>query len=110
MRVRASIALDLVGNVATEVWNFPVPLNENIRCPFCGSIYEDAPFNYVIDYAFVNGGLPGVPTFAQLLGLDASGERIFYYQYPTMSCNTAYNSIPIHLESTKFPSSGASSA
>jgi arylsulfate sulfotransferase len=97
-------SLDLAGSVATEVWNFP--MNESIHCPFCSSIYEDAPYNYLIDYAFVNGGLPGVPTFAQLLGLDADGEKIFYYQYPTMGCSTAYNSIPIHLESTKFPTVG----
>jgi arylsulfate sulfotransferase len=97
-------SLDLVGKTATEVWNFP--MNQSVRSPFCGSCYEDAPKNYLIDYAFVNGGLPGVPTFAQLLGLDAAGEKVFYYQYPTMSCNTAYNSIPIHLESTKFPTVG----
>src|SRR6266540_3031579 len=97
--------LDLVGNVATEVWNYPA--NQGIHSPFCSSIYEDAPYNYLIDHAFVNGGgPPNVPTFAQLLGLDALGERIFYYQYPTMGCNTAYNSIPIHLESTKFPTVG----
>ena len=64
-------------------------------------------YNYLIDYAFVNSGLPGSPTFAQLLGLDAAGETIFYYQYPTMGCNTAYNSIPIHLENTKFPALAA---
>ena len=39
-------------------------------------------------------------------GLDAGGERIFYYQYPTVGCNTAYNSIPIHLENSKFPAVG----
>ena len=93
-------SLDLAGKVATEVWNFP--MNFSIRSPFCGSCHEDAPYNYLIDYAFVNGTLPGVPTFAQLLGLDAGGETIFYYQYPTVGCNTAYNSIPVHLESTKF--------
>jgi len=97
--------LDLVANVATEVWNYPA--NQNIHCPFCSSIYEDAPFNYLIDYAFVNGGgPPNLPTFAQLVGLDAAGERIFYYQYPTVGCNTAYNSIPIHLENSKFPAVG----
>jgi len=97
--------LDLVANVATEVWNYPA--NQNIHCPFCSSIYEDQPFNYLIDYALVNGGgPPNIPTFAQLLGLDAAGERIFYYQYPTVGCNTAYNSIPIHLENSKFPAVG----
>ena len=96
--------LDLIARVATELWNYPA--NQNIHCPFCSSIYEDAPLNYLIDYAFVNGGLPGVPTYAQLLGLNANGETAFYYQYPTVGCNTAYNSIPIHLENTKFPAVG----
>ena len=97
-------SLDLVNKVATEVWNFP--MNQSIHSPFCGSCYEDAPHNYLIDYAFVNGGLPGRPNFAQLIGLDARGEKIFYYQYPTVGCNTAYNSIPLHLESTSFPTVG----
>jgi len=97
-------SLDLLANVVTEVWNYPAG---NIICPFCSSIYEDAPLNYLIDYAFVNGGgPPGVPTFARLRGLDADGESIFYYQYPTAGCSTAYNSIPIHLENTKFPTVG----
>jgi arylsulfate sulfotransferase len=101
-------ALDLLANVATEVWNYPA--NQSIKSPFCGSCYEDAPFNYLIDYAFVNGGgPPSVPTFARLTGLDAGGERTFYYQYPTQGCNTAYNSLPIHLESTKFPAVGPQS-
>ena len=93
--------LDLTAKTATEVWNFPQ--SQNIHCPFCSSIYEDAPYNYLIDYAIVNGGLPGIPTFAQLQGLDAAGETIFRYQYSTIGCNTAYNSIPIHLESSRFP-------
>jgi arylsulfate sulfotransferase len=94
-------SLNLPAKTATEVWNFE--MNQDVHCPFCGSVYEDAPFNYLIDYAFVNGGLPGFPDYAQLQGLDAAGETIFRYQYSTQSCNTAYNSIPIHLESTKFP-------
>jgi arylsulfate sulfotransferase len=98
-------SVDVAANVATEVWNFP--MNQSIHSPFCGSVYEDAPLDYLVDYAFVNGGgPPNVPTFAQLLGLDAGGEKIFYYQYPTTGCNTAYNSLPIHLENTKFPTVG----
>ncbi len=96
--------LDLVAKTATEVWNFP--MNESIHCPFCGSIYEDAPYNYLIDYAFVNGGLPGVPVFAQLLGLNAAGEKIFYYQYPAMNCGKIYRAFPVHLENIKFPRVG----
>ncbi len=95
--------LDLVAKTATEVWNYPV--NESIHCPYCSSVYEDAPFNYLIEYAFVNGGL-GVPVFAQLLGLNAAGERIFYYQYPATNCAKIYRAFPVHLENIKFPTVG----
>jgi hypothetical protein len=40
------------------------------------------------------------------LGLDAAGETIFYYQYPSDPCIVAYNSSPLHLENTKFPRVG----
>src|SRR5436305_2724753 len=92
-------SLGLAGNIATELWNFP--MNESIHCPFCGSVYEDAPYNYLIDYSVVNAGLPGLPVFAQLLGLNAAEEKIFYYQYPATNCGEIYRTIPIHLESTK---------
>jgi hypothetical protein len=92
-------SLDLVANVATEVWNYP--LNQSLFSPFCSSIYEDAPFNYLIDEAIVTSSGPN--TLAQFHGLDADGNSIFYYQYPTVGCNTAYNSLPIHLENAKFP-------
>jgi len=90
--------------VATEVWNFP--MNESIHCPFCSSVYEDAPYNYLIDYSIVNGGHPGVPVFAELLGLNAAGETIFFYRYPATNCGEIYRALPIHLENTKFPTVG----
>jgi arylsulfate sulfotransferase len=97
-------SLDLVAMVATEVWNFP--MNESIHCPFCSTVYEDAPYNYLIDYSIVNGGRPGVPVFAQLLGLNAAGETIFSYRYPATNCEKIYRALPIHLENTKFPTVG----
>jgi arylsulfate sulfotransferase len=96
--------LDLTAKTATEVWNYPA--NERIHCPYCGSIYEDAPYNYLIDYAVVNDGYPGVPVFAQVLGLNAAGQRIFYYQYPATNCGEIYRAFPIHLENIKFPRVG----
>jgi hypothetical protein len=87
------------------VWNYPA--NQNIHCPLCSSIYEDAPYNYLINYAIVNQGLPGgLPVFAQLLGLNAAGERFFYYRYPTRDCAKIYRALPVHLENTKFPAVG----
>jgi hypothetical protein len=99
--------IDLRTNVATEIWNYP--RDESVFSPFCSSVYEDAPFNYLIDYACVNGGMPP-PQYAQLLGLDDLGETVFYYQYPRLpvpiGCRTAYNAMFIHLENTKFPTLG----
>lgn len=92
--------IDLAANTATEVYNFE--MGQSILSPICGSVYEDQPSNYVIDYAFV-GGFTSQTPFAQLLGLDATGETVFYYQYATNFCDTAYNTFPLHLESTKFP-------
>ena len=95
--------LDLNAKTATEIWNFE--MGQNINCPFCASVYEDAPFNYLIDYTFVNGATTG--RHSQLIGLNAAGETIFRYQYPSLSgCLVAFNSIPIHLENTKFPRVG----
>ena len=96
--------VDLNAKTATEVWNFEV--GQRIVCPYCSSVYEDAPKNYLLDYSFLNGGQPGLPTFAQLLGLNARGETIFSYRYPTIRCTKAYRALPIHLESTKFPTVG----
>ncbi len=90
--------LDLGANLATETWNFE--MDQSILSRICGSVYEDAPLNYLIDYAYV-GSLT-----AQLLGLNAAGDKVFYYQYPTVSCYTAYNSLPVHLENTNFPTIG----
>jgi hypothetical protein len=95
-------SLDLTANTATEVWNFP--MNERVHCPFCGSAYEDAPKNYLIDYALENPN--GQNGFAHLLGLNAASETIFSYRYPTTSCGKIYRAIPIHLENTKFPTVG----
>lgn len=92
--------IDLTANTATETYNFE--MGQSILSPICGSVYEDQPLNYVVDYAFV-GGFTSQTPFAQLLGLDAAGETVFYYQYGTNFCDTAYNTIPLHLESTKFP-------
>ena len=94
--------LDLNARTATEVWNFES--NQSIPCPYCASVYEDAPLNYLIDYAFESPN--GQDAFARLLGLNAAGETIFSYRYPTYSCSKAYRALPIHLENTKFPTVG----
>lgn len=94
--------LDSTGGpgTATVVWNYLQ--NESVYSAICSSVYEDAPNNYLVDYAAI--GFPGTQNdLAQLLGLNAADKQVFYYQYTTNTCNTAYNSQPIHLENSTFP-------
>ena len=101
-------SLDLNAKIATEVWNFPD--RSEHRLPLLQSVYEDAPQNYLIDYSFVNGGYPMRPTFAQLLGLNAAGETIFSYRYPTISCSDGLSRLPDSSGKYEVSDSRASSA
>ena len=92
--------IDLSAKTATEVWNFD--LGQSLWCPFCGSVYEDAPHNYLVDFTFING--VQTQSWAQLMGLNAADQTIFRYQYSSLpGCVVAFNAVPIHLENTKFP-------
>jgi arylsulfate sulfotransferase len=96
--------LNLQTKVATEVWNYE--MDQSVFTPLCSSVYEDAPFNYLVDYALVNG-FTGDPKYSQLLGLNAAEEKVFYYQYgPVDNCTTAFNASPLHFENSKFPAVG----
>ena len=90
--------------VATEVWNFP--RNQSIHSPICSSVYEDAPLNYLIDYAIVNGWTARRSRVCSTPGFRCGRREDFLLSVPDHGCNTAYNSIPIHLENTKFPTVG----
>jgi hypothetical protein len=91
-------SLDLQNNLVTEIASYPG--DASVFSPFCSSVYEDAPRNYLLDYA-VQGGIPGGT--ARILALTPRGEKVFSYSYPTGACNDAYRSLPIHLEETAFP-------
>ncbi|MBA3832923.1 MAG: aryl-sulfate sulfotransferase [Chthoniobacterales bacterium] len=91
--------INLATNTATELLDYPG--DERLFTNFCGSAYEDAKSNYLVDYASIGGG-----ALAQILGYNAAGVKVFDYQYPGPGCFSAYNSLPLHLESTKFPTVG----
>jgi arylsulfate sulfotransferase len=86
---------------ATELWNYSN--NQGTYSTYCSSVYEDAPLNYLVDYAYIPDIAPPA-LFAEILGLEESGNKVFDYVYPTTNCNTAYNSIPVHWEQLLFTS------
>jgi hypothetical protein len=88
--------INLRSKTATEVWNYPGSSGSNFS-PFCGSVYEDKPRNYLVTYAMAGPGL-----FANILGLTTKGEKVFEYHYPTQLCGSAWNAIPIHLEGLTY--------
>lgn len=92
--------LDLQNYVATEIWNYPN--GESAYSPVCSSVYEDAPLNYVVDYAAINFQT-GNPTFMKLLGLTAANEKVFDYEYHKNNiCNEGWNVVPVHWENLSF--------
>lgn len=91
-------SLDVAAQTARELPDYPG--TERYHSLFCGSAYEDAKNNYLTDYSSIIGG------DAELLAFDSSGEKVFEYSFPTKGCTVAYNSFPLHLESTRFPAVG----
>lgn len=85
--------LDLVNKVATEVWDYPN--GQSIYSNFCGSVYEDQPLNYLIDYANAPAPSPII------IGLNSAGSKVFDYRY-TGACGYGWNAFPIHLEQLLF--------
>jgi arylsulfate sulfotransferase len=84
--------IDLGAFEATETWHYYA--DPSVYSPFCSSVYEDAPDNYVIDYT-----LAGPFLYTGIVGLDALGNVAFNYQYDEQAfCGTAWNAIQIHWE------------
>ena len=88
--------IDLGAFRATEAWHYlPDP---SVYSPYCSSVYEDAPDNYLIDYT-----LGGPFIYTGLVGLDAQGNVAFNYQYDELDfCGTAWNAIQVHWENLQL--------
>src|SRR5437762_652296 len=66
----------------------------SVYSPFCSSVYEDAPNNYLIDYTQA-----GPYIYTGIVALDPSGNVAFNYRYELLGfCATAWNAIQIHWE------------
>lgn len=90
-------SLDLTNNTATQIYSY----NRSIISEICSSVYEDAPDNYLVDYA-VSGSYQSGHPFARIVGLQAGGAKVFDYEYPTRLCDEIFNAFPIHLEDLSF--------
>jgi hypothetical protein len=80
---------------AKEIWKYDA--SQSVYSPICSSVYEDAPNNYLIDFASVNWGQN-----VQLHGLDAKGKVAFIYRYDGCDWSSGWNSIPVHMENILF--------
>ncbi len=93
-------SLDLANRTAAEVWKY----DTSIVSVSCSSVYEDAPNNYLVDYAVADNGRR---TFAEIQGLEEDGSKVFDYKYPTEVCATIFNAYPLHLEHVIYGESTA---
>ena len=90
-------SLNLAFRAARQIFSY----NRSIVSEICGSVYEDAPNNYLVDYA-VAGGFQSGNAFAEIVGLQPNGNRAFDYKYPTNPATRIFNAFPIHLEQLSF--------
>jgi arylsulfate sulfotransferase len=89
-------SLDLNNRTYTEVWDYLA--NPSIDSPITSSVYEDKKDNYLVDYA-----VEGPYLFAELLGLNPAGQKVFDYKYTEVDmAATAWNAVPVHLENLVF--------
>jgi arylsulfate sulfotransferase len=88
--------IDTTAMTATEVFTYAQ--HGEIYDPICGSTYEDAPKNYMIDYATADN-----ETIMELVGLAPGKKKIFDYQYPAVNyCSSGWNAEIIHLDNLQF--------
>ena len=85
-------AIDTVHATATEIYHYLA--DPSIYSPFCSSVYEDAPNNYLVDYT-----TGGPYLFTGIVGLDDQGNEAFEYRYDELLfCATAWNAYILHWE------------
>jgi arylsulfate sulfotransferase len=86
--VVSAYSIDAASMTATDVWDFDY--GQTIYSPVCGSAYEGSAGSVLVDYATADNY-----TQARLVGLDSSHNVVFDFEYPTVPCDTSWNSLPI---------------
>jgi len=87
----SAYSIDAEALTAKNVWNFEN--GQTVYSEICSSAYKAPDNSLLIDYAVADN-----LTHALLLGLNSTHSVVFEFQYPTQSCNTSWNAVPIALE------------
>ena len=87
----SAYAINAGSGTAQEVWDFDY--GRTIYSDICSSVYEAPNKSYLVDYAVAANF-----TQARLVGLDSNHNVVFDFQYPTMSCETSWNAVPVSLD------------
>ena len=87
----SAYSIDAKTMTAQNIWNF-----ENAQTVFssvCSSAYKAPEESLLINYATADNDKQ-----ALLVGLDSNHAIAFEFEYPTVSCDTSWNAVPIPLE------------
>ena len=88
--------INTTARTATEIYHYLA--DPSIYSPYCSSVYEDTPDNYLIDYT-----LGGPYIFTGIVGLDDQGNKAFDYHYDELDfCGTAWNASILHWENLQL--------
>jgi hypothetical protein len=84
----SAYSIDEASMSAQEAWRFDY--GQSIYSEICSSAYESVGQSILVDYAAADH-----ITQARLVGLDSSHNVVFDFEYPTVSCDTSWNALPI---------------
>jgi arylsulfate sulfotransferase len=91
----SAYSIDKNSLTAQEAWDFDY--GQTIYSEICSSAYEAPGKTYLVDYAVADN-----LTHARLVGLDSNRNVVFDFQYPTVSCDTSWNAVPVQLDNLKI--------
>jgi hypothetical protein len=92
----SAYAIDASSLTAHEVWRFDH--DRSVLSKICSSAYEaEDGESLLVNYAVADNR-----THARVVGLDVNHNTVFDLEYPTTSCNTSWNAIPVPLQNMLF--------
>jgi hypothetical protein len=88
-------SIDETARTATENWHYDH--GQTYDAVACSSARQMSDGSLLIDYSTTDN-----VTTAHVVGLDASRAVVFDYRYPTHSCDTAFQALPLALDAMTF--------